>query len=160
MPENCTDSVGLIGAENDDRFARYSELHQMGENSPALLAAKVTKAGQLFYHQLSDRVRVLREVARLAELQGRELLGCAYRVRAIRLLGSDVYHELPLIVRTLESYQFAAEAEALSAMHEDPARAGALPAAPREPWQRTGNPRGQPPSSGWRITAIPRSASQ
>ena len=41
----------------------------------------------------------------------------------MRLLGSDLYHDLPEVHRTLNALNFAAEAEALAAMYEDPARA-------------------------------------
>ena len=95
----------------------------MGENSPALLDAKFETAEQLYQAQLSDRVRLLRELARLATLRGHELLGCAYRVRAIRLLGADVYNDLPHLTDALVRLQFSAEADALAAMYQDPALA-------------------------------------
>ncbi len=123
VPRDWIGSIGITEAGHHDPFACYRELHQMGENSPALLEAKARKAEQLFYQELSDRVRVLRELGRLAELQGRELVGCAYRVRAIRLLGADVYNDLPLVRRRLEALQFTAEAEAVAAMYEDPSAA-------------------------------------
>jgi glycosyltransferase involved in cell wall biosynthesis len=110
-------------AEYYNQIVRYRDLHGMGENSPALLDAKFEKVEQLYHDQLSDRVRLLRELARLASLRGHELLGCAYRVRAIRLLGADVYNDLPHLRRTLVRLQFSAEAEALAAMYEDPAQA-------------------------------------
>jgi glycosyltransferase involved in cell wall biosynthesis len=112
-----------IPAEHLDAIARYHALHQMSENSPALLEAKNQAASQIYRHQLYDRARLLRELARLAELCGQELLACAYRVRAIRLLGADACHDLPLVRRTLQRLDFGAEAEALAAMYEDPALA-------------------------------------
>src|SRR5262249_5657146 len=72
---------------------------------------------------LSDRVRLLREFARLATVRGQELPACTYRVRAIRLLGTDTFGDLPLVLRTLRRLQFTAEAEALTAIYEDPAPA-------------------------------------
>jgi glycosyltransferase involved in cell wall biosynthesis len=118
-----TEARSEIPTEYHDTIARYHDLHLMGENSVTLLEIKNRKAGQLYSQQLFDRVRLLRELARLAALRGDELLASAYRVRAIRLLGSDAYHDLPLVGRTLRRLQFNAEAEALAAMYEDQASA-------------------------------------
>jgi glycosyltransferase involved in cell wall biosynthesis len=110
-------------AEYQQTIARYRDLHEMDEHSSALLEKKYRKAEQLYCHQAFDRVRLLRELARLAALRGQELLACAYRVRAIRLLGTDLCHDLPLVRRTLQKLQFGAEADALAAIYEDPSRA-------------------------------------
>jgi glycosyltransferase involved in cell wall biosynthesis len=112
-----------IAAAYHDQVARYRDFHQRGEIDPARLDAEFARTVRLFNSQLFNRVRVLRDLARLAALRSQELLGCAYRVRAIRLLGTDVYHDLPRLTRALEELRFAAEAEALAAMYEDPARA-------------------------------------
>ncbi len=120
-----SDQIGLDPLEYHDQFTRYRDLHRMSENSPASLKAKRETAAWVYHTQLHDRARLLRELARLASLDGQELLGCAYRVRAMRLLGADVYHDLPLLRRTLERFHFAGEAEALAAMYDDPALAPA-----------------------------------
>ncbi len=65
----------------------------------------------------------LRELGRLAAIRGQHLLSCAYRVRAIRLLGCDSYHDLPDLRHILEGHGLAAESEALAAMYEHPERA-------------------------------------
>jgi glycosyltransferase involved in cell wall biosynthesis len=103
--------------------AQYRAFHQMSEIDPALLDAKIEKAKELYGGHISNRVRILRDLARLAGLRGQKMLECAYRVRAIRLLGSDVHDDLPRLVRAMEELRFAAEAEALVAMYEDPAQA-------------------------------------
>jgi glycosyltransferase involved in cell wall biosynthesis len=112
-----------IPVEYHEQIARYCELNRMEENSLAQLEEKYRKAVQLYTLQRFDRVRVLRELARLAALRGQELLACAYRVRAIRLLGADAHHDLPLVLRTLRRLQFSSEADALAAIYEDPALA-------------------------------------
>ena len=157
-PSTWADSVGIIAGGFPDQLARYRELHLMGESSPSLLEAKVRRAEQLFYQHLPDRVRLLRELARLADLQGRHLLGSAYRVRAIRLLGIDAYHDLPRVVRTMVAHDFTREAEALKAIYEDQSHAlSGASSFSREPWPSITNPRDQWSSSGRRTVAILRS---
>jgi hypothetical protein len=107
-------------AQYHETIGRYDALHWMGEHSIALLEEKYRRAEQLYSGQLFDRVRMLRALARLAALRGEELLACAYRVRAIRLLGTDARHDLPLVRRALEKLGFGAEADALAAIYEDP----------------------------------------
>jgi glycosyltransferase involved in cell wall biosynthesis len=102
---------------------RYLDVHHMGESNSGLLAAKRERVAQVYCGQLCDRARMLRELARLAALEGREMLACAYRVRAIRMIGRDEYHDLPMVCRGLRDLGMAAEAEAMAAMYEDPARA-------------------------------------
>ena len=109
--------------ESSRHVDRYRAVHLMRESGPALLEAKLDQLAELYRGQLFDRVRLLREMARLVSLRGQGLLSCAYRVRAIRLLGTDAYRDLPMLRRTLEDLNFAAESEALAAMYEDPARA-------------------------------------
>jgi glycosyltransferase involved in cell wall biosynthesis len=116
---NLRHYVSAHSAEDYNQIARYRDLHQMSENSAALLDAKFENAEHLYRSQLWDRVRLLRELGRLAALRGHALLGCVYRVRAIRMLGADVYNDLPYLTRTLVRLQFSAEADALAAMYED-----------------------------------------
>jgi glycosyltransferase involved in cell wall biosynthesis len=103
----------------------YLELHHMAESSAALLAAKRQRVAEVYQGQLHDRARLVRELARLASLEGREMLACTYRVRAIRLMGRDLYHDLPALCHSLRDLHMTAEAEALAAMYEDPAQAPA-----------------------------------
>jgi glycosyltransferase involved in cell wall biosynthesis len=106
-----------------DHVARLRKIHETADTDPAVLDEGIEAAAKLFSGHLFDRVRTLRELARLAELRGQEPLACAYSVRAIRLLGTDLYHDLPRLTAVLQRLRFDAEAAALIAMYEDPGHA-------------------------------------
>jgi hypothetical protein len=99
--------AGILDPTSGDasgRLVRYFDVHHMGENTAEQLAAKRERVAQLYGGQLEDRARLLRELGRLASLEGREMVACAYRVRAIRLMGGDPYDDLPLVCRNLKAW--------------------------------------------------------
>ncbi len=68
---------------------------------------------------LSDRVRIWREIARLEQIRGNDLIAATYKIRGIRLLGSDRFNDLPSIVHTLNQHGFMREAKVAAAMYGD-----------------------------------------
>ncbi len=67
-----------------------------------------------------DRVRLWREIARVEELRGNDLVAATYKLRGIRLLGRDNFSDLPYILRILEGKGFHREAIAIDAMYGKP----------------------------------------
>jgi len=63
-----------------------------------------------------DRIRVVREVARLEEMRGHDLIACSYRLRIMRWLGADLYRDLTWVKKALEKHGYAAEAAVADAM--------------------------------------------
>jgi glycosyltransferase involved in cell wall biosynthesis len=104
--------------EFDRQIEKYRALHHLPESNASLLDAKFAAAEALYREQHCDRVRLLRELARLASIRGQHLLACAFGVRALRLLGRDHYHDLPELSHTLQSHGLSAEAEALNTMYD------------------------------------------
>ena len=64
-----------------------------------------------------DRVRAWREIARLEELRGNELVAATYKLRGLRLLDGDRFGDLPYVLRVLQDKGFTREAEVIEAMY-------------------------------------------
>ena len=68
-----------------------------------------------------DRVRLWREIARIEELRGNELIAATYKLRGIRLLDQDLFGDLSYITRALNNQGFSKEANVIQAMYGKPA---------------------------------------
>lgn len=97
--------------------ARYHAIGWMPEASTGQLDIKLHHTAQLVSDLKIDRVRLWREIARLEQLRGNELVSATYRLRAMRLMGGDRFHDLPAVAHTLEKHGYRQEAEAASAMY-------------------------------------------
>jgi glycosyltransferase involved in cell wall biosynthesis len=100
------------------RFAaRYYEIGWMPEVTPQQLEDKLEHVGQLVSDLRIDRIRLWREMARLEHLRGNDLVSATYRLRAMRLAGSDRFHDLAWVTRTLSERGYPQEAIAARAMY-------------------------------------------
>ena len=64
-----------------------------------------------------DRVRAWREISRLEELRGNELVAATYKLRGLRLLDGDLFGDLPYVLRVLQDKGFTREAQVVEAMY-------------------------------------------
>lgn len=97
-------------------LASYQAIHRLPEQTDAQLASKALEYGELITRIHADRVRLWREIARLESLRQNPLVAATYRLRAIRLAGVDLFHDVPWIAATLEEHGFAREANVADAM--------------------------------------------
>ena len=67
-----------------------------------------------------DRVPAYRELARLEEKRGNDLVAAAYRLRVMRFAGQDYYGDLGTVTSTLRRRGFPTEADASEAMFGRP----------------------------------------
>ncbi|HWB07598.1 MAG TPA: glycosyltransferase [Pirellulales bacterium] len=103
--------------------ARYHAVGWMPEVTSAQLDFKLHHVGQLVSDLRIDRIRLWREMARLEQLRGNQLVAATYRLRAMRLAGGDRCHDLPSVTRTLTESGYSQEAIAAQAMYaESPER--------------------------------------
>lgn len=98
-------------------LARYRDAAGMPEVRPADLQKKIERYVTIAQETRIDRVRILREQARLEQMRGNDLVACAYRLRVMRLLGTDQFRDLLWVKGKLEARGFPAEAEAAEAMY-------------------------------------------
>lgn len=73
-----------------------------------------------------DRVRQWREIARLEQLRGNEIIAATYKLRTMRLLGEDLFGDCLFVERILTENGFPREAEVVNAMYGDPAQTAQL----------------------------------
>src|SRR5262249_15582369 len=111
----CVDEATLREAEHT--LNQYREAYGLAETQSPDLRRKIARYVAIAQRTRVDRVRLLRELARLEQMRGNDLVACSYRLRAIRLLGSDLFRDLVWVRRTLETRGFAAEAAAADAMY-------------------------------------------
>ncbi|GBF82289.1 glycosyltransferase [Aphanothece sacrum] len=64
-----------------------------------------------------DRVRLWREIARIEELRGNELVAATYKLRGMRLLDQDLFGDISYVKRALTHQGFTKEAEIVQAMY-------------------------------------------
>ncbi|MDY6786295.1 MAG: glycosyltransferase [Cyanobacteriota bacterium] len=64
-----------------------------------------------------DRIRIWREIARIEQLCGNDLIAATYLIRGMRLLGSDRFQDIPFTVQVLNRHSFKQEAAAVQAMY-------------------------------------------
>lgn len=96
---------------------RYQHVRLLSEHSDTHLEEKVRACGKLISDLRVDRVRLWREMARLEKLRGQNLVSAAYRLRAMRMSGSDLFGDLPAVTETLCAQGLEREAAAASAMY-------------------------------------------
>lgn len=97
----------------DDKLKRCWNLAQTLEPEQKGIRGKLTSGYRL------DRVRIWRQIARLEQLRGNELVAATYQLRGMRLLGSDRFGELPFVLRTLREQGLEQEATVVDAMYSD-----------------------------------------
>ena len=90
------------------------------ERTEADVRRKIERYQFLAGQRRLDRVPAYRELARLEEKRGNELVAVAYRLRVMRLAGQDYYGDLETVSSTLRRRGFPAEAEASEAMYGRP----------------------------------------
>ena len=81
------------------------------------IAATIACLSDAVPNHLADRVRLVRELARLERSVGRDLVAATYALRLMRWLGEDFYGDLPFVCATLTQRGFPHEAEAAAAMY-------------------------------------------
>ncbi|MGK7945540.1 MAG: glycosyltransferase [Microcystaceae cyanobacterium] len=69
-----------------------------------------------------DRGRLWRQIARLEQLRGNDVVAATYYLRGMRLLGSDRFGELPFVLKTLQEKGFSQEATVIEAMYGNPSQ--------------------------------------
>lgn len=100
------------------RFAgRYYAIGHMPELSTPQIEEKLHQLGHLVSELRIDRIRLWREMARLEQLQGNDLVSATYRLRAMRLAGGDRFHDLAWVTRTLSQRGYTQEALTANAMY-------------------------------------------
>ncbi len=62
-------------------------------------------------------MRAWREISRLEELRGNDLVAATYKLRGLRLLDGDRFGDLPYVLRTLQDKGFIREAQVVEAMY-------------------------------------------
>lgn len=101
---------------------QYRRINLLPENSAATIDNKVRAI-----HAISSssiyRCNMWRELARLERERGHELVAVAYELRLMRLLGSNVFGDLPSVIASLKKSGFEQEALACEALYESPAHA-------------------------------------
>ncbi|HTV46276.1 MAG TPA: glycosyltransferase [Stellaceae bacterium] len=108
-------SVVQIVSLRDARAIRRRIVHD-AEHSVHDVAAKIAYLSREVPNHLGDRVRLLRELARLERRAGRDLVAATYGLRLMRWHGRDVYGDLPFVCATLAAQGFVQEAETAAAM--------------------------------------------
>src|SRR5487761_945796 len=106
-----------LRARASEIAARCHAVAWMPERTAADLASKWRQCAQLICDLRIDRTRLWRELARIEDLRGNDLVAATYRLRAIRLCGEDRFHDLHSIVRTLVANGYHREAETAGAMY-------------------------------------------
>jgi len=95
------------------------------ETTEADVRRKIERYQILAGQRRIDRVAAYRELARLEEKRGNDLVAAAYRLRVMRLAGQDYYGDLDKLTSTLRQRGFSAEADVSEAMFGRPAEASA-----------------------------------
>ncbi len=96
---------------------RYRHIHLAPERSEAQIESKINLCADLVSSLRIDRVRLWREMGRLESLRGNDLVAATYQLRAMRLAGSDRFHDLPKAMTTLCRHGYEREAEAADALY-------------------------------------------
>ncbi|HXT60295.1 MAG TPA: glycosyltransferase [Pirellulales bacterium] len=103
-------------------LASYRHIHHSSERTDADLHAKARCYGELISRFRADRSRLWRELARIESLRDDPLAAATYRLRAMRLAGTDRFHDLPDVTSTLDQHGYHREAVVADAMfgeHQD-----------------------------------------
>ncbi len=110
-------SIILPDAAAIETFRWYKDAFRMPEDTPRQIAAKTAAYREIAGRTRIDRVRLLREIARLELAAEDPVKACLYAARAMRLLGRDEYDDLMWVRPLLESAGYKPEADAISAMY-------------------------------------------
>lgn len=95
----------------------YQLFHGHPENSEQDLISKIDSYWRIADASKIDRVRVWNELARLEQMRGNRVLTTTYKLRTLRLLGSDRLNDISDVVRALEQHDFTLEARAAHALY-------------------------------------------
>ncbi|HAC66150.1 MAG TPA: family 2 glycosyl transferase [Cyanothece sp. UBA12306] len=96
---------------------RYKKTFIASELNQKDLGNKVKECWKVGSSYRIDRVRLWREIARIEELRGNELVSATYKLRAMRLLDGDRFGDLTFVKRTLEQKGFSRESQVIQAMY-------------------------------------------
>jgi glycosyltransferase involved in cell wall biosynthesis len=107
--------IQVLGVRDAPKLRRRS-IHDP-ERRPKEIAAKIAHLSDAVPRHLADRVRLVRELARLERGAGRDLIAATYALRLMRWLGRDAYGDLPFVCTTLAQRGFAQEAETARALY-------------------------------------------
>lgn len=100
----------------EDKLKRCWNLAQTLEPEKKGIRGKLTSGYRL------DRVRLWRQIARLEQLRGNDIVAATYYLRGMRLLGGDRFGELSFVLKTLQDKGFPQEATVIQAMYGDPSQ--------------------------------------
>lgn len=95
----------------------YPAVYRMSERSDCEINKKNIAYQKLIQSNRINRIPVYREIARLERLLGNEMTAIVYAIRAMRLAGSDIFHDGPWVCDALCRQGFSLEAEAVDAMY-------------------------------------------
>jgi glycosyltransferase involved in cell wall biosynthesis len=93
------------------------KLEQLGNLSQTINPEAKNWREKLKSGYLLERVKIWREMARLEQIRGNELVAATYKIRGMRLLGSDRFNELADIINILNQHGFSREAQVVTAMY-------------------------------------------
>jgi len=128
-----SDAATRLGIVNGARFAwdavrsfRMNERFEAACLLPERSAAEIERK----VHAIQDhgagpvyRCNVWRELARLERLRGKNLVAATYELRLMRMLGGDVFGQLPAVTAALQRGGFDNVAIACKALYESPEHA-------------------------------------
>lgn len=100
-----------------EAFAWYTDAFRMPEDNHRQITAKAAAYREIAGRTRIDRVRLLREVARLELAADEPVKACLYAARAMRLLGRDEYDDLLWVRPALTAAGYGPEAAAVAAMY-------------------------------------------
>ncbi|WP_392535705.1 glycosyltransferase [Nostoc sp. C117] len=98
-------------------FEKYRYIFNLGEGSNQELSGKIKNCWNLSSDHRVDRVRIWREIARLEQLRGNDIVAATYQLRGMRLLGEDHFGDIASVVHTLKNNGFSREAVTAEAMY-------------------------------------------
>jgi glycosyltransferase involved in cell wall biosynthesis len=110
----CSALPEFSAVELGKKLENYWELGG-GKEVNSLGVRQKIKRGYRF-----DRVRQWRELARIEEMRGNDLVAATYKIRALRLLGEDKFGDLNSILKIICDQGFKKEAQAIEAMYGNP----------------------------------------
>jgi glycosyltransferase involved in cell wall biosynthesis len=99
-------------------------LSKMSENSINNIIRKLEEVYRIQERAPLLRIIFWKEIARLEELCGNDLLSAVYKIRIMRALGDDRFNLLPYCTSSLEKHGYSTVVPALRAMYADKASAG------------------------------------
>ncbi len=95
----------------------YQSYFGMAEGTQKEVEVKLTRLQVVCGTVRIDRARWFREAARLERMLDNDVKAALYKIRAMRLCGSDTYGDEPWVTRILSTNGYAPEAAAVHAMY-------------------------------------------